>query len=128
MTLLLNWVKAHILIVLFSAIILISIPAGLFVSAGMNESVREKISSRVKSTEKSLKKVESTKVEIRPLLPGAKTFDEKMVVTEKTLEQTIEMLQSQLENIESYKDEMLSALQQMVKQAASIQKEISGQD
>lgn len=50
------------------------------------------------------------------------------VVTEKTLEQTIEMLQSQLENIESYKDEMLSALQQMVKQAASIQKEISGQD
>ncbi len=85
MTLVLNWVKAHILIVLFSAIILISIPAGLFVSAGMNESVREKISSRVKSTEKSLKKVESTKVEIRPLLPGAKTFDEKMVVTEKTL-------------------------------------------
>ena len=85
MTLVLNWVKSHVLIVLFCAIIVITIPACIFVSAGMNESVSQKISSRVSSTEKSLKKVESTKVEIRPLLPGAKSFDEKMVVTEQVL-------------------------------------------
>jgi len=46
------------------------------------------------------------------------------VVTEKTPEQTTEMLKEHLNKIESYKEEMFMQLQAMVNQASLIQKEL----
>jgi len=87
MTVVLNWVKAHWLIVLFCAIILVSIPTLMFFGEDQNSLVKQEISSRVRKIETSLSNVEKTEVKIQPLLPGAATFDERMVVTETILDE-----------------------------------------
>lgn len=87
MTVVLNWVKAHWLIVLFFAIIVISIPTLMFFGEERNSLVKQEISSRVRKIETSLSNVEKTEVKIQPLLPGAATFDERMVVTDTVLDE-----------------------------------------
>jgi prefoldin alpha subunit len=50
------------------------------------------------------------------------------VVVDKTLDETIEMLKEQIKNIEKYKDEIFSHLQQMISQASHLQAYIVGED
>jgi len=87
MTEVLNWIKAHWLIVLFSAIILVSLPAFWFVSSSMNERVQSEIESRVSDFQRSIQRVENVNVRIKPLTPGVSEFDQNMVINEDVLKE-----------------------------------------
>lgn len=49
------------------------------------------------------------------------------VVVDKTLNETIDMLKTQIKNIEQYKDEMFAQLQQMINHASQLQAYIVGE-
>jgi hypothetical protein len=65
----LAWVKTHLLIVISTAVIVVSLPVGWFISSGMNKGIRETQSQRASQ---AVNKINSAKVTyvIPSLLPG----------------------------------------------------------
>lgn len=74
----LAWIKSNLLIVVFSAIILLTLPAAFVGSTMWGDSIR---TSRADQASKTLKSIEDAKMnyQIPPVMPGGQGVDEKRV-------------------------------------------------
>jgi hypothetical protein len=87
MTNVLNWVKANWLIVALSALMVVCLPTFFFVGEHLNASTRESIKTRVDQKLRDLKGVEGLQVELKPLLPGAEPFSDRLPINEEMVNQ-----------------------------------------
>ncbi|MCC6907193.1 MAG: hypothetical protein IT430_04565 [Phycisphaerales bacterium] len=87
MTPVLNWIKAHLLIVIMCAISVIVLPVVIFASSSWNAKIAKQIADRVNAQNTKIRNASSTTVTVKPLVPGAPAIEDNMTVNEKMLEE-----------------------------------------
>ena len=87
MTPILNWIKAHLLIVIMCAVAVIVLPIVLYASTAWNNSIAAQINKRVTDQEQKINRVSSAQVVIKPLAPGAKSIETSMALNATMLEE-----------------------------------------
>lgn len=72
----LAWIKTHLLVVIFSALIVVSVPTGYFFSSGWAKGIREK---RAKDANDKLKAVQDQKLpyQLPPVMPDGKAVEDR---------------------------------------------------
>ncbi|MBL1218788.1 MAG: hypothetical protein D8M59_15000 [Planctomycetes bacterium] len=85
MTLILNWIKANLIIVILCAAMVICLPTFYVLGEMMNKNLRSDIQKRADNQLSTLKGVEYATVEIDPLLPGAESVSEKVTLTDAVI-------------------------------------------
>lgn len=86
MTLVLQWIKSHLIIVIMIAISLIVPPIIIVMASQWNDRIAQEIKTRVNKQDSSLKAVERTQVVIKPLEPGVTGVDETRVINQRVLD------------------------------------------
>lgn len=86
MTAVLNWIKSHLLIVIMCVISIIVLPVVIFASSSWNARIAKQIADRVSAQNQKIDKVSSTQVDVKPLIPGAPSIQQKLPINGKMLE------------------------------------------
>lgn len=87
MTPVLNWIKAHLLIVIMCLISVIVLPVVIFASSSWNAKIAKQIADRVSAQNGKISKASSTQVVVKPLVPGAPAIEDNMTVNQKMVDE-----------------------------------------
>ncbi len=87
MTPILNWIKAHLIIVIMCAIAVIVLPVVLYASSSWNASIANEIKKRVNEQDQRMTRVSSAQIVVKPLAPGARSVETSMALNARMLEE-----------------------------------------
>ncbi len=82
MTPILNWIKAHLLIVIMCAVAIVVLPVVIYASSAWNASIAREIAKRVSDQDQKISRVSSAQVVIKPLAPGSPAIEKSMALNE----------------------------------------------